>query len=244
MIFIKDHRLLSLVNERQDKDGHALKKNRLLLFLGFLVIGLLSAAPVLLGLARFLAPQGAEKADAVVVEGGQIVQEGLMRAGVSLIREGRARQIVIVLHGYSPKDQLFAIQDIYPNLIGKALEDLGLKNDQYQILVAPIDRHPITLEEARYVAPRLYQAGIRNAFLLCQGFHTRRSLLVYQIQGDPLGIRFIPYPFFPYYDRDSWWKTADSLVDFVSQIIKLGYYLCKGYIPLTYLFRGNPVGSQ
>ena len=236
--------MLSWGNEKQDKDGLKLKKNRLLLFLGFLVLGLLAAAPALMGLAHFLAPLGAEKADAVVVEGGQIVQEGMMRAGVSLIREGRAKQIIIVLHRYSPRDQLFAIQDIYPNLIGKALEDLGLKNDQYQVLVAPIDRHPITLEEARYVAPRLYHAGIRNAFLLCQGFHTRRSLLAYQIQGDPLGIRFIPYPFFPYDDRDSWWKTTDALEDFGSQIIKLGYYLCKGYIPLTYLFKSSPVGSQ
>jgi len=221
-----------------------LKKNRLLLPLCFLILGLLAAALILIGLAHFLAPQGAEKADAVVVEGGQIVQEGMMMAGVSLIREGRAKQIIIVLHRYSPKDQLFAIQDIYPKLIGKALEDLGLKNDQYQVLVAPIDRHPITLEEASYVTPRLYQAGIRNAFLLCQGFHTRRSLLSYQIKGDRLGICFIPYPFFPYNDRDSWWKTTDALEDFVSQIIKLGYYLCKGYIPPTYLFKGNPVGSQ
>ncbi len=215
--------------------------SRLLLTLGFLILGLLAAAPAaLMGLARFLAPQGAEKADAVVVEGGQTVKDGVMMAGVSLIREGRARQLIIVLQGYSQKERLFAIQDIYPDLIGKALEDLGLKKDQYQIWEALIDGHPITLEEARYVVPRLYRSGIRNAVLLCQGFHTRRSLLAYQIQGDPLGIRFIPYSFFPYYDLDSWWKTTDGLEEFGSQIIKLGYYLCKGYIPLTYLFYSGP----
>ncbi len=222
-----------------------MKKNRLVLYLGLLVLGLLAAAPsALMGLARYLAPQGAEMADTVVVEGGQIVKDGMIRAGVSLIREGRARQIIIVLHGYPQKERLFAIQDIYPDLVGKALEDLGLKKDQYQIWVAFIDGHPITLEEARDVTSRLYRAGIRNVSLFCQGFHTRRSLLAYQIHGDPLGVRFIPYPFFPYYDHDSWWKATDGLAEFGSQIIKLGYYLCKGYIPLTYLYRGNPVGSQ
>jgi hypothetical protein len=218
-----------------------LKNNRLLLSLGILVLVLLVVVPsALMGFALYLTPQVAEMGDAVVVEGGQ---EGLVRAGVSIVREGRARQIILILHRYSPKGQLFDIQDIYPDQIGKTLEAWGMKKDQYQVWVVPINGHPITLEEAHYVAPRIYRAGIRNAILLCEGFHTRRSLLAYQTQGDPLGIRFIPYTFFPYYNRNSWWKATDGIKEFGSQIVKLGYYLFNGYIPLRYLFRDNPVGS-
>jgi hypothetical protein len=219
------------------------KKRLLLLFFGFLVLALLAAPPALRGMARFLAPQGEGTAEAVVMEGFQTAQDGMMEAALALVREGRARQIILVLHHYPQNERLFAIQEHYPDRLGEELERRGLKKGEYRIWMVPINDHPMTLTEARSVVPRLSQAGIRRAFLLCRGFHTRRSLLTYQTQGDPLGIRFIPYPYFPSYDQTSWWQHTEGIKEFGSQTFKLAYYLSKGYIPFTSLFRGNMAGS-
>jgi hypothetical protein len=211
----------------------------------FLVLALVySSTPALLGLGRFLAPQGTGKAEAVVVEGVQTVQDGTMEAALSLVREGRAGQIILVLHGYPEKERLFAIQEHYPDRLGQELERRGLRKGQYRIWMVPINDHPITLTEARSVVPRLSQVGIRQAFLLCLGFHTLRSFLVYQNQGDPLGVRFIPYPYFASYDQESWWKHTEGIKEFGAQTFKLGYYLGKGYISIFSLFRTSPPGLE
>jgi hypothetical protein len=221
-----------------------LKKKRFLLLFLVPVLGLLVfSTPILRGLGHFMAPQGGSQADAVVVEGDQVVREGAVRAGVALIKEGRAKQLILVLHRYSEKEQLFAIQDQYPDRLGKELDQRGLKKDQYRIYLVPINGHPVTLTEARYVVPRLFKAGVHRAFLLCLSFHTRRSFLVYQIQGDAQGVRFIPYPYFPSYDRDNWWRDTEGIKDFGGETLKLGYYLIKGYIPFSNLFRGTPGGQ-
>ncbi|MGC1402801.1 MAG: hypothetical protein WA974_07720, partial [Thermodesulfobacteriota bacterium] len=184
------------------------KKRFLLLFLVLVLAVLFLYEPILRGLGHFMAPQGGGQAEAVVVEGDQVVREGAVRAGVAIIKEGRAKQIILVLHRYSEKEQLFAIQDKYQGWLEEELEGRGLRKNQYRIWVLPINGHPITLSEARYVVPRLFQAGIHRAFLFCLSFHTRRSLLVYQNQGDALGVRFIPYPYFPSYGRDKWWRET------------------------------------
>jgi hypothetical protein len=215
-----------------------LRNKRIALFLLiFLILGLAAfSTPVLRGWGRFLAPHGVGNAEAVLVEGFQVIQGGMMEAALALVRQGRAGRIIVVLHDYPEKERLFAIQDQYLERLGEELECLGLTRDQYRIWIVPINDHPITQTEARSVVPRLAQAGIRRAFLLCRGFHTRRSFLVYQNLGAPLGIRFIPLPYFPSYDQDSWWRHPEGLREFGAQTLKLGYYLAMGYIPISSLF--------
>jgi len=220
-----------------------LKKKRILLISLALVLAVLFLyEPALRALGRFMAPQGESQAEAVVVEGEQVVREGEVRAGVALIKEGWAKQLILVLHRHPEKEQLFAIQDKYQGWLEEELERGGLKKNQYRIWIAPINGHPITLTEARYVVPRLSQAGIRKAFLLCQGFHTRRSLLVYQNQGDALGVRFIPCPYFPSYEKDSWWTDLDGIKDCGAELFKLAYYLGRGYIPIFSFLMVNQSG--
>jgi hypothetical protein len=216
------------------------KKHFLLVSLVLVLAVLFLYEPALRGLGHFMAPQEGSQAEAVVVEGEQVVREGEVRAGVALIKEGRAKQLILVLHLHSENEQLFAIQEKYQGWLEEELERGGLRKNQYRIWIAPVNGHPITLSEARYVVPRLFQAGIHQAFLLCLSFHTRRSLLVYQNQGDALGVRFIPYPYFPSYDRDNWWGDTEGIKDFGSEAIKLGYYLVKGYISFSRLFKGSP----
>jgi hypothetical protein len=218
------------------------KKQFLLLSLGILVLALLVLyQPALKGLGHFLSPQGTGKAEAVVVEGDQVVQEGAVGVGVGLIKEGRAEQLILVLHRYSENEKLFAIQDKYQGWLEEELERRGLRKKQYRIWVLPINGHPITLSEARYLVPRLLQAGIHQAILLCLSFHTRRSLLVYQNQGQALGVRFIPYSYFPSYDRDNWWRDTEGIKEFGAETLKLGYYLGKGYISISTLWERSRV---
>jgi hypothetical protein len=222
-----------------------LKNKRTLIFSLLIPVLLLAAfsGPILTGLGGFLAPRGAGSAEAVIVEGFQIVQDGLVEAALELIRAGRAGQLILVLHHYPEKERLFAIQAQYQGRLGEELESRGLRKDQYRAWMVPYNDHPITLQEAQTVVPLLARAGIRRAFLLCQGFHTRRSFLVYQNQGAPLGVRFIPYSYFPSYDQHSWWKYTEGIKEFVVQTLKLGYYLGKGYIPFFSLIRESPAAS-
>jgi hypothetical protein len=225
------------------KGWWGLKKKRFLLLSLVLVLAIVVLyKPALRALGRFLAPQGTGEAQAVVVEGLQMVQDGSMDAALALVREGRAGEIIVVLHGYPEKERLFAIQEHYPDQLGQELERRGLRKGQYRIWIVPINDHPITLTEAQSVVPRLAQAGVHQAFLLCRGFHTRRSLLVYQNQGEALGVRVIPYSYFPSYDQDTWWKHAEGIKEIGSQTIKLGYYVGKGFIPISSLFKGSPGG--
>jgi hypothetical protein len=216
-----------------------LKNKRTLIFSLLIPLLLLAAfsGPILSGLGGFLAPRGAGSAEAVLVEGFQTAQDGMMAAALSLVREGRAGQLILILHHYPEKERLFAIQENYPERLGEELERRGLGKTQYQVWLVPYNDHPITLQEAQTVVPLLARAGIRRAFLLCQGFHTRRSFLVYRSQGDLLGVRFIPYSYFPSYDQDTWWKHTEGIKEFGAQALKLGYYLGLGYIPVSSLFR-------
>lgn len=217
------------------------KKRILLSSLGILVLAfLILYQTALKGLGHFLAPQGTGNAEAVVVEGDQVVQEGAVGIGVGIIKEGRAKQLILVLHRYSENEKLFAIQDKYQGWLEEELERRGLMKNQYRIWVLPINGHPITLSEAQYVVPRLLQAGVHHAILLCLSFHTRRSLLVYQNQGRALGVHFIPYSYFPSYDRDNWWRDTEGIKAFGTETLKMGYYLGKGYISISSL--GNRFG--
>ena len=108
--------------------------------------------------------------------------------------------MVVVLHQPSKEGQAFALQGKYAGLIIDDLEHLGLKKEKVQVISAPIDGHPITLNKARFVVAELSQNGIRSAILLSKGFHTRRSFGVYSQEGDRVGLHVIPYSYFIEYE--------------------------------------------
>jgi len=204
----------------------------------FLVVLLvLIHGPVLNGLGAFLAPAGEREGEAVVLEGTQVLINQGVKQGVSLLKEGRVKRMYLVLHLLPKEQQLFAIQEEYAEILGKELERLGLKRGQYRVLLAPIDDHPITLAEARFAVPYFFRDGVKKAILLAEGFHTRRSLWTYQRIGNSLGIQFVPVPYFPSYPKENWWKHLEGIKDFTAESAKLGYYLVRGYLPVSSLWR-------
>jgi hypothetical protein len=201
------------------------------------VLLVLFHAQVLNGLGAFLAPAEEREGDAVVLEGTQVLINQGVKQGIGLLKEGRIKRMYLVIHLLPREQQLFAIQGEYAGILGRELERLGAKRGQYRVIVAPIDDHPITLAEARHAVPYLFRDGVRKAILLAEGFHTRRSLWTYQRLGNSLGIRFVPVPYFPSYSRENWWKHIEGIKDFSAESAKLGYYLVRGYLPISLLWQ-------
>jgi uncharacterized SAM-binding protein YcdF (DUF218 family) len=173
----------------------------------------------------------------VILEGAQVVNKGALNAGMRLVYEGNAKTMVVVLHHPSKEKQVFALGDRYSRLIMNELQNLGMKKEKVQVISVPIDGHPITLAEARFVVAKLSQNGTRSAILLSEGFHTRRSFAVYSQEGTRVGLRIVPYSHFIEYDSNSWWHNVEGVSDFVTESFKLAYYLINGYVSIRSLWQ-------
>ena len=184
-----------------------------------------------------MAPDGQEEAEVVIVEGTQVVKNMAIDAGTKLLTEGKAgHMLVVVLHKSSKEDQLFAIQDRYTQLLLNESEKMSPGRTKFQVILAPIGGHPITLAEARFVVAKLSKGGIKSAILLSEGFHTRRSYGVYRQEGVRVGLRIIPCAYFSGYGRDDWWQHAEGVYDFLQESSKLAYYLLRGYLSVEFLW--------
>ena len=182
-----------------------------------------------------MAPSGNERAEVVISAGNQAVKKGALNAGMRLLADGKAKRMVVVLHHPSKENQVFALEDRYTQLLMNELQNLGLKKEKVQVISAPIDGHPITLVEARFVVAKLSQNGTQNAILVSEGFHTRRRFGVYNQEGSRVGLHISPYPYFIEYESDSWWHKAEGINDFIQESLKLTYYLLHGYVSIKFL---------
>jgi hypothetical protein len=212
-------------------------KKSLLITLILICVGvILLHRPVLRAAGEFMAPNGSEEAEVLIVEGTQVVRKDAINAGIRLLSDGKVKHmLVVVLHEMSKGDQLFAIQDKYAQLLISESEKLGLERGKFQVIVTPIRGHPITLTEARFVMARLSQEGVKSAILLSEGFHTRRSLGVYSQEGARAGIRISPHPYFAEYRLDDWWTRPEGIHAFFVESVKLAYYLMRGYLSVKFL---------
>jgi hypothetical protein len=189
----------------------------------------------LLEAGKFMAPQGDYVADVAILEGSEFIDRDLIGSGLSLLRSGRVKRLFVVLHNIAHLDRPFGFNNNYADLVKQGLEDLGLKQGEFKIIVTHI-HDPFTLTEAQGVMKALSDEGIQSAILLAPGFHTRRSFLVYQYLGLQTGIRIFPDACFDEYMLDKWWTQEIAVRDFVSESLKLGYYLIRGYIPFKFSY--------
>lgn len=197
--------------------------------------------PLLTGAGTFLAPFEKGRGEVTILEGTATIQNGAVREGITLLKKATDR-LVIVLHLPEEKGQLFAIQEEYPRFLKKKLKALGLRDEQVQLLTVPINDHPITLTEARFVMAALAKEGIGKAVLVSEGFHTRRSWAVYRQEGQPFHIKVIPHPCFIKYRQADWWRQKEGIRDFAQESAKLLYYLVIGYVAPKYVF-SSPNGA-
>ena len=191
---------------------------------------------ILSGAGGFLAPSSSERAELAILEGTQVVENGALDAGISLLSAGKANGLVVVLHHPLREGQVFALQEKYTGLIIDELARLGLERGKVQVISAPVDGHPITLAEAQFVVGELSRNGVRSAILVSKGFHARRSFGAYSQEGERVGLHVVPYSYFIEYERNAWWHEPQGVGDFVTESLKLAYYLFRGYVSMKSLW--------
>lgn len=172
----------------------------------------------------------------LILEGTDVVESGGLEAGMRLLSDGRATRLVVVLHQSLQKNQVSAFQEKYMQPIIDELERVGLEKERVQVISVPIDGHPITLKEARFVVAKLSRDGVRSAILLTEGFHTRRSFWVYSQEANRAGLHVVPSPYFRGYETNSWWYKVHGISDFFEESSKLAYYFLHGYISIRFLW--------
>jgi hypothetical protein len=190
---------------------------------------------ILLEAGKFMAPEGDYVADVAILEGAEFIHRDIVKNGVNLLRSGKVKRIVVVLHNIAPSHRPFAFNENYADLVTQELEGLGLKKNEFKIIVTHI-HHPVTLTEARQALETLSQEGVKSAILLSSGFHARRSFLAYQYLAIPLQIKIFPHACFNGYQLDKWWTQDNGVRDFMGESLKLAYYLIMGYIPLRFSY--------
>lgn len=170
-------------------------------------------------------------ADVVILEGTEFMGKGMVHKGVELLSSGKARRMVLTLHRISPKHRPFAVQEDYPSSVRLELQRLGLKDSDFTVMVTPL-RDPITLTSAKFVVEALAKDGVKKAILVSQGFHMRRSYLVYQYLAEPSNIKIYPMAYFgKIYQRNDWWHEGHGTRDFVLQLQGLVFYVAMRHIP-------------
>lgn len=188
--------------------------------------------PILMHAGQFLAPQDNYTADVAILEGNDFIDRNLVMAGMNLLASGKVKRLIVVLFRIAPSHRPFALNEDYTALVKKEMEDLGLKERDFKIIVTHI-HHPLTLVSAKGVIENISKENIKSAILLSPGFHTRRSYLVYQHVCNPFHIKIYPSACFNSYKLDNWWRQEGGLRDFALEFMKLVYYLGGGYIPFN-----------
>jgi uncharacterized SAM-binding protein YcdF (DUF218 family) len=184
---------------------------------------------------NFMAPGGDYKADVAILEGNEFIHRGIVMSGMNLLSSGKVKRLIVVLYLIAPSHRPFALNEDYPSLVKKEMEALGLRERDFRIIVTHI-HSPITLTAARGAVETISKEGIKSAILLSQGFHTRRSYLIYQHVCIPFQIKIFPSACFSSYQLDHWWSQENGLRDFAAEFLKLVYYLAGGYIPFKFSY--------
>lgn len=190
---------------------------------------------ILRAAGRYLGPTSAEHVEAAVIEGAQIVEKSLLAAGARLLEEGIADRITVVLQQPTREAAIPLLPHDYPELVRKELQRIGVPAGKAEVISVPIESHPVTLSEARFVTARLSQLNFRRVILVTEGFHSRRSYTLYKQEGRKYNLHVVPYSFFGEYNIDSWWTDKQGISDFLSETFKLAYYIVNGYISFAAL---------
>ena len=212
------------------------------IIIGFLLVLIISGSAgylyrelLLVKAGQFMAPQGNYTADVVILEGAAYIYSGFVKTGMDLVAGGKAKKMIVVIHRLAPEHRPFGVQGDYPDAVRQKLREMGLKDDQFKVIVTPL-RNPVTLNEAKSVFKDLEPEKISSAILIAQSFHTRRSYLAYAYAAQPRKIKIYPQAGFTEFKTDKWWTTDTGWREFLSESGKLFYYLICRHIPLKFSY--------
>jgi len=194
------------------------------------LVSSLLAKRVLVRAGGFIVPSTSTTADAMILEGGESIDRRLLLQATKQICSGRAKRLFLVMHEIPGQPRAEAE---YNAAAKTAANDFGLCSE-LDIIRTP-DTHPITLKEASAVLKELSRQGIHSAIFMTDGFHERRSYLVYKQTGVPLGIRIAPSGVFLTYTVDNWWSKRAGIYEFFEELAKTTYYYLEGFLLIASL---------
>lgn len=204
--------------------------------LSVLILSILAFAyreKILQKAGEFMAPRGEYTADVAILGGTSFLNRSIPQEGFELLKAGKVKRLVVVLHNINPLHRPYGYNDNYPEMVAKEIRKSGLKQGDFEIVVTHI-HHPLTLIEAQGAMKAIARMNVKSAILLTPGFHTRRSYLVYQYTANPYGIKIYPRACFNGYDAENWSKNDAGRRDFAAESAKLIYYVLWGHIPFKF----------
>jgi len=169
-----------------------------------------------------------EKADLVVVEGGNIISKIKMNRAIQLYKTGQAGRIFILLNSNQGNVDVFGIGN-YNKIISISLDSLGIPANDYFIHNI-IVRGPYSRNVALELVKLIKDMNISSILIVNDNFHIRRSYLVYQKVLQEVNIKVYTNSFDIYVDTETWWRSIDGVRRVTGEYIKLVYYWFKGYI--------------
>ena len=201
---------------RPAERGGAILKAILLIFL--LVIGLalyLARGPILRGVAAaWIVDEPPEKAQAIVVLGGDSRAGDRVRHAVGLYKAGWAPRIVL---SGAPIRNYFSETE----LMAREARELGVPAEH--LILAPTGATS-TLEEAVKLRPLLAERGFRNVIVVTSNFHTRRArqifVGVYRPRGTIVRVSAAPDLGF---DPQTWWRSREGRKLLFLELLKWTY---------------------
>jgi hypothetical protein len=155
-----------------------------------------------------------EKAQAIIVLGGDDSQGSRLKHAVGLYRAGWAPRIVLIGAGY--RDWFHESE-----LMAQQARELGVPPDH--LIVSPIGTDS-TLEEALALRPLLAERNFRNVTVVTSNFHTRRAKLIFVDIYRPRGtiVRVSAAPDLRF-DPQNWWQSREGRKYLVLDVLKWFY---------------------
>lgn len=194
--------------------------------------------PILTKAGQFMAPRGEYTADIAILGGTTFLDRTIAEAGFELLKTGKVKRLVVVLHRIHPQHRPYGMNENYPEMVRKEILKRGISEKDFEIMVTHI-HEPITLTEAQGALKLIARENIKTAVLLTPGFHTRRSYLVYQYVGNLYKITIYPQACLNGYKLDKWWVQEGAARDFSAEAVKLAYYVLWGHIPFRVGYTNN-----
>lgn len=172
--------------------------------------------PILTALGRsFIENDGPQKADAIVVMGGD-------EYGTRIIKAAQLAEA-----GYAPYVIVSG-----PPILGEHESDITIHYAESKGYPASLF-HPLTNDcnstrsETAFIGKYLKSQGIHKILLVTSNYHTRRAAYLMRLQNPWLWVVVVPAPD-RYFTADGWWKTRGGQKTFFFEAIKrvatwLGY---------------------
>lgn len=165
-------------------------------------------APILTAIGNsFIEDDGPQKADAIVVLGGDNYGTRIIKAA-QLAKAGYAPYVIVS----------------GPAILGEHESDITVHYAEMKgypaSLFCPLtNESKSTRSETAFIGKYLKSHGIRKILLVTSNYHTARAARLMRIQNPWLWVVVVPAPD-PYFTAGGWWKTREGQKTFFFEAIK------------------------